>query len=281
MVFWRHFSAGANLKPLTMSLAASATGDYATGLAAYRRGLSNLGLPLDASDVRIEVQFESLRDWSRLHTFEEVRGWFERQRADCTMIVEDIPIHACAGWRVDPDSGWVRREDGEFFFVQGVRVRHSSDREVGGKGWDQPILTQVGYDGGIVGLIRMRFDGVPHYLVEAKAEPGNYERVQMSPTLQATFSNLRRAHGGKKPRFAEFFETPEEPGATVLYRQWLSEDGGRLHKKRNLGMLVEIPPGTPLEVGPTFLWMSMWQIKQCLLENAWVNPHVRGIIAHL
>ena len=31
----------------------------------------------------------------------------------------------------------------------------------------------------VPGLIRKRFHGVPHYLVEAKEEPGNYNVVQI------------------------------------------------------------------------------------------------------
>jgi dTDP-4-dehydro-6-deoxy-alpha-D-glucopyranose 2,3-dehydratase len=61
----------------------------------------------------------------------------------------------------------------------------------------------------------------------------------------------------------------------------MSEDGGRLHLKRNRGMLVEIPQGHDITVPDSFAWLSMWQIKECLFENAWVNPHIRGIISHL
>lgn len=255
--------------------------DYRNGLDAYRAAVQALPAARDTAEARLEAQFESLRDWSLFHDINAVRAWFKGQRAACTMSVEDIPLTECAGWHRNPDNGWIEKDDGEFFYVQGVRIRQSADREVGAGGWDQPILTQVGYDGGIVGILRKRFDGVPHYLIDAKAEPGNYEVVQMSPTLQATFSNLKRAHGGRKPAFAEYFETPEEVGATVLFRQWLSEDGGRLHKKRNLGMLVEVPEDAEVEAGPTFLWMSLWQIKECLQENAWVNPHIRGVISPL
>jgi len=49
----------------------------------------------------------------------------------------------------------------------------------------------------------------PHYLVQAKAEPGNYGLVSLSPSVQATFSNLERAHGGRAPTFAS--GRPREP----------------------------------------------------------------------
>ena len=254
---------------------------YRDGLAAYRDALSRLDAGVEADAHRVEHQFECLRDWSLTNTLLEVADWFRGRREACTMQVDDIPLNETEGWITYPETGNIRHNSGEFFVVHGVRVRQTSAREVGAKGWDQPILSQVGYDGGLLGIIRQRIDGVPHYLIEAKAEPGNYERIQMSPALQATFSNLKRAHKGRKPRFAEIFEEPEEHGATVLYKQWLSEDGGRLHKKRNMGMMVELPAGQEIELVDGFIWMSMYQIKACLHQNAWVNPHIRGIIAHL
>jgi oxidase EvaA len=143
------------------------------------------------------------------------------------------------------------------------------------------MLTQVGYDGGILGLIRKRIGGVPHYLLEAKAEPGNYRKVQLSPSIQATYSNMNQAHGGRKPFYSEYFVDPAAQRAVVHYDQWLSEDGGRLHLKRNRGMLVEVPADHELPHSENFMWLSMWQIKEFLHEDAWVNPHIRGIIAHL
>lgn len=255
--------------------------EYAEQFVAYQRAIQEL-VPEPVRDaVRVEHQFESLQDWSLFHTLDDVKAWFLDQRERSPMRVEDIPLNQAVGWSIDPDTGDVSHVSGEFFTVHGIRISDSNSREVGAGGWDQPILEQVGYDGGLLGILRKRFDGVPHYLVEAKAEPGNYEIIQMSPTLQATFSNLKRAHEGRKPKFAEYFEAPEDNEGTVLYRQWLSEDGGRLHNKRNMGMLVEVPEAREVPTPDGFMWLSMYQIKACLHENAWVNPHIRGIIAHL
>jgi len=66
-----------------------------------------------------------------------------------------------------------------------------------------------------------------------------------------------------------------------LYDNWLSEDGGRLHLKRNRGMIIEISEDRIIEVPDSFIWLSMWQIKELLYQDAWINPHIRGIIAHL
>ena len=47
-------------------------------------------------------------------------------------------------------------------------------------------------------MIRKKIKGIPHYLTEAKFEPGNYNKIQISPSVQATYSNLNRVHKGKK-----------------------------------------------------------------------------------
>ena len=250
---------------------------FADAVAAYGEFLDNAGMTM--SPTRLEVHVESMQDWSQVATLADVEAWFTHQRSICAMDVVDIPLKDTQGWIIDKDTGNVSHKSGEFFTVHGVRVTQTSEREVGG--WDQPILTQTGYDGGLLGILRRRINGVPHYLIEAKAEPGNYGKLQMSPTLQATFSNLKRAHEGNRPRFADLFEHPEDNEVNVLYSRWLSEDGGRLHLKRNRGMLVEVAEGFPVDAPDSFFWMSMWQIKECLHHDAWVNPHIRGIIAHL
>jgi oxidase EvaA len=251
---------------------------YDDTICQYTKFANSLGLNLN--ELRIETHVESMLDWSLIGDIESTKSWFLEQQENCTMTITDIPLSECKGWKIDSQTGWIQHVSGEFFIVQGVRVGLSSDREVKG-GWDQPILTQVGFNGGLLGLLRQRIKGIPHYLVEAKAEPGNPDKVQISPSLQATFSNLKQAHGGKKPRLSEYFEYPENNKGTVLFSQWMSEDGGRLHLKRNKGMLVELPAEVELDLGDTYRWVSLFQLKELIKQNSWVNPHIRGIISHL
>lgn len=252
--------------------------DFAAAVARYQEAVLNTGLgPLDP--LAAEVAVESLRDWSQFGSLEEVREWFLAQRAANPMTVSRIPVDQCRGWHVEQETGYLRHDSGEFFVVETVEVKMSATREVGGGGWCQPVMTQIGDDGGILGLVRKRFKGVPHYLVQAKAEPGNYGLVQLSPAMQATFSNLKRAHGGNLPTYAWFFY-PEVPDrCRLLADVWFSEDGGRLFNKRNRGVIVELPTDEDVETGTEFRWVSMWQIKQLFHEDAWVNPHLFRLIS--
>ncbi|MGV2840940.1 NDP-hexose 2,3-dehydratase family protein [Vibrio cyclitrophicus] len=209
---------------------------------------------------------------------QNIINWYESAKQRCTMNVEQIPLLECEGWHLHPETGALVHKTGEFFRVEGIRITSSINREVS-SGWEQPILTQVGFDGGILGLIRKRRNGLPHYLVEAKSEPGNPGIVQISTTVQATFSNLKRAHGGTQTLFSEYFLNPIENGATVIFERWMSEDGGRLFNKRNKSMIVEIEHELDFD-NSRFKWVTMNELIRLIRStDAIVAPHVRGILS--
>ena len=229
----------------------------------------------------IESFFESLNDWSQFNELSEVKCWFKDKQSNSTLEVTDIPLNEVKGWNIDSETGNVTHQSGDFFLIHGLRV--TSQKRETAVSWDQPILEQVGYDGGLLGIIKKRFNDIPHYLCEAKEEPGNYGKVQISPSLQATFANINQVHGGRKPHFTDLFMNRDgNDDIKILFDAWLAEDGGRLHLKRNRGILIEVPDTFEVKLpSPDFIWLSLYQIKQLLKEDAWINPHVRGILAHV
>ena len=106
-----------------------------------------------------------------------------------------IALDEVRDWSRDA-QGNVRHKTGQFFGVQGVRIESGNLREVAS--WDQPIYTQP--EGGILALLarETRGDGV-QFLLNGKPEPGNIGIIQFSPTIQSTWSNIRRAHAGRRP----------------------------------------------------------------------------------
>jgi len=198
------------------------------------------------------------------------------------MKVEEIPLNKCRNWFWDENKSYLMHSSGEFYQVKGYRVSETDNREVV-QGWDQPLLVQKGYDGGILGLIRKRINGVPHYLLNAKEEPGNYNKVQLTSTIQATFSNIKKAHKGKGPEYSDIFLNPKKYPVTTILDQWTSEDGGRLYNKRNRSMLLEFDEEKDFKIlSDRFIWVTLNQIKTLITdENAIIAPHVRGIISVL
>jgi oxidase EvaA len=235
------------------------------------------GYDLDSDSIsRIQIMLESIRDDNQINKLDYIIDWFNKKREESDMIVEEIGINNLDKWNVDSNSGNIKHESGGFFEVIGVRASNTFDREVGKKGWTQPMIAKN--PGGILGIIMKRINGVPHYLLQAKAEPGNIGKLQLSPTLQATTSNLLKAHGGSKPLFAEYFD--EENNPEIIYAKWQSEDGGRFHLKSNYNMIVEVKE-EELEIPDSFIWVTLYQIKQLMKIENFVGPHVRGIISYL
>ena len=240
--------------------------------------LEDNGYNLDSDGIlRIQTMLESIRDDNQINKLDYIIDWFNKKREESDMAVEEIGINDLDKWNIDNDSGNIKHESGGFFEVIGVKVSNTFDREVGKKGWTQPIIAKN--PGGILGIIMKRINGIPHYLLQAKAEPGNIGKLQLSPTLQATTSNLLKAHGGVKPLFAEYFD--EENNPNIIYAKWQSEDGGRFHLKSNYNMIVEINDDKELEIPDSFIWITLFQIKQLMKIENFVGPHIRGIISYL
>jgi oxidase EvaA len=226
---------------------------------------------------RIQVMLDSIRDDNQINKLDDVVEWFKKKREESDMLVEEISINDLDKWNVNDVSGDITHESGGFFEVIGVKVSNTFDREVGKKGWTQPMIAKN--PGGILGILMMKINGVPHYLLQAKAEPGNIGKLQLSPTLQATTSNLLKVHGGNRPLFTEYFDEPKN--VNIIYAKWQSEDGGRFHLKSNYNMIVEVDENKALIIPDSFIWVTLYQIKQLLkIENV-VGPHIRGIISYL
>ena len=46
-------------------------------------------------------------------------------------------------------------------------------------------------------------------------------------------------------------------------------------------MIVEVDEQTDLEIPDSFIWVTLFQIKQLMKIENFVGPHVRGIISYL
>lgn len=204
----------------------------------------------------------------------EILDWVNQQKRQCTMKVSPVPVREMNKWEIAPTGEMTHASKG-FFEIRGYRVT-GAIREV--SEWDQPLVFQEKM--GILGIVSAIIKGERHFLLQAKIEPGNVDMVQVSPTLQATFSNINQMHAGKRPMFSEFFYD-ERSDVKILYKQWLAEDGGRFYAKSNLNMLVEVSPETLPPFGEDFRWMTLPQIKKLLWEDNIIGPHVRSILCHL
>lgn len=208
-----------------------------------------------------------------LHDAAAVDNWLERQRADASLQAEIVPIDALPDWGFDPISGALRHISGRFFSITGLAVRHRADgRELQ---WDQPIIEQP--EIGILGIVAKKINGVLHVCLHAKEEPGNIGSVQLSPTVQATFSNYMRVHHGASPPFLDHFTKVRTD--RVLLSRLQAEDGGRFLYKTNRNMIVRLDDEFPDAIPDDFIWLTLRQVGELIGRDNLVNACTRSVLS--
>jgi oxidase EvaA len=204
-------------------------------------------------------------------SFEAILQLIERRNREVAVDIKTVPFSRLQGWIMDED-GSLRHSTGKFFSVEGIEVTTDYGAV---HHWTQPVISQpeIGY----LGLLAKEFNGVLHFLMQMKIEPGNINRVQVSPTLQATKSNFRQAHRGRKPLYLDCFENaaPHQ----IIVDQLQSEHGSRFLRKRNRNIIIMADGG--IEVHEDFCWMTAGQIKELMILDDKVNSPARSVFSLL
>jgi dTDP-4-dehydro-6-deoxy-alpha-D-glucopyranose 2,3-dehydratase len=217
--------------------------------------------------------FESaLAKDSDVISISHILEWIKMIKKEVNSRVEQIPIEKMRLWKFDDITGNIVHESGRFFSIEGIRVETNWGNVLR---WEQPIINQP--EIGLLGLITKKINGILHFLVQAKIEPGNLNVVQISPTLQATKSNYTRVHKGKIPAFLEYFNG--DKSVKILLDQLQSEQGARFLRKRNRNIIVEISEKEDLHIPNNFIWVTLGQLKELIKYDNMINMDTRTVIS--
>jgi oxidase EvaA len=204
-----------------------------------------------------------------------ILAWREAHRSSIQFKSELIGLEQVRDWSRD-EQGNVRHKSGQFFRIEGARVESGNVREVAT--WDQPIMTQA--DGGVLAMVARETEKGVQFLLQAIAECGNIDVLQLGPTVQSTWSNIRRAHAGRPPPMLEVVFA--KAGVRTVYRANHNEEGGRFWKKSNENVVVFLDDENVIETDmKMFYWASLSQIKELALNDNVLNPFVKTILMPL
>lgn len=213
-----------------------------------------------------------LQSWAdiegNVNTTESILRWIKKLNEETKVDIRECSINDDVMWFYDDYNGEILNRKRSFFSIKGMRYFRNNVFVN-----EQPIIIQpeIGY----LGIICKEIKGVLNFLMQAKIEPGNINKVQISPTVQATKSNFTRAHGGKLPSYFTYFENLNK--YRVLYDSIQSEQGSRFYKKRNRNIIIVVDD--EIELLPNFMWMTLGQIKSLMdIENI-VNMDTRSVLA--
>lgn len=230
----------------------------------YKRNIKNL------------IKFRNDLSLSRRKEKKEIKSilkWIKGLQRNVKVVSKLINLNECNDWFLDKNNN-LYHKSGQFFKVKGVKTSGASNREV--KSWTQPILTQK--HGGVLAFIcRETKEFGVEFLIDAKIEPGDDSQLKISPSFQATQSNMNQAHGGNKPKFYDI--VIKLKNSKLIYYTIHNEEGARFWKKSNWNVIVKLnDPHDKRIKGNNYKWVSLSQIKKLSLRNRLVNPFVKTIL---
>lgn len=204
---------------------------------------------------------------SACNSLQDIFTWIKERNNSVTVDIRKTELEDGGFWFYDHDEGCIRNRNRSFFTITGYQQTGDSGKI------SQPVILQeeIGY----LGIICQEKNGVMHFLMQAKIEPGNVNKIQISPTIQATKSNFTQKHGGSRPPYLEYFLNAAK--YEIVVDQIQSEQSSRFYKKRNRNILIRVEE--EITVLPTHRWLTLGQIKRLMQEDNLVNMDTRTVIS--
>ena len=212
------------------------------------------------------------RSWcvldSRISSISEILDWVQERNKNIKVEIHKITLEQCTPWYYDWSEGCIRNQNHSFFTITGYQQTMPDVTMI-----SQPVILQeeIGY----LGIICQEINGVMYFLMQAKIEPGNANKIQISPTIQATKSNFTQKHGGNKPPYLEYFLNASE--YEIVVDQIQSEQSSRFYKKRNRNIIIYVEE--EISVLPSHRWMTLGQIKCLMRQDNLVNMDTRTVLS--
>lgn len=223
----------------------------------------------------MSLGYELFKSWNdrdgSINSMKEIYNWIDENNKEAKVEIKTVDFPNENGiWFYDEDCGFIRNRNNSFFQIVGFQV-YNGDMMIE----EQPLIkqTEVGY----LGIICKLINGVLHFLMQVKIEPGNINCVQLSPTIQATRSNFTRKHGGNSPAYLDYFINSRK--YKILVDQIQSEQSSRFYKKRNRNIVILVEE--EIEVLPSHKWMTLGQIKELMKIDNLVNMDTRTVLSGL
>lgn len=200
----------------------------------------------------------------------EILQWINQINLNTDVTIRRSCLKDDKFWYYSEAEGAITNTNNSFFKIMGLQ-KIIDEKIV----YEQPIIVQD--EIGFLGIIAKEIDGILYFLLQAKIEPGNINKVQLSPTIQATKSNFKCKHGGKKPAYLEYFLNSNEH--RVIVDQIQSEQSSRFYKKRNRNIVILLEE--EIEIKNNYKWMTLGQIKELLKIDNLVNMDTRTVLSCL
>jgi oxidase EvaA len=184
--------------------------------------------------------------------------------------VNRIPLNNVRQWTRSDSS--FHHEQLKYFSVIAADV-HIGNREV--ISWGQPLVQSA--QEGLIAFIVKKINGVFHFLVQAKIEAGNFDILELAPTVQCLTGNYRTGLNEYEVPFIN--EVLNAPAEKILFKSMQSEEGGRFYREQNLNIIMEAGDDFDEKIPENYCWMTLHQLYTFIRFNNYLNIQARSLLA--
>ena len=196
-----------------------------------------------------------------LHKLNELEEYFNIIQKNKKFSSQIIGLSELKNWQFNKEKNFAH-ETNKFFTIK--KIKYNS--------YESGILHQEGE--GVLAVFVTLIDNIPHFLIQFKEEPGNINKSQLSPTIQATKSNYSKVHGGSAPSYWNEFLQIREDCSLINLKQ--PEQGYRYWRKFNQNMILLTDY---FEEQKGFKWMTLGQIFSFVEIDNSINSCLRSVLS--
>ncbi len=224
---------------------------------------------LDSSRFPFSM-LESMLDTQRTaHSFDDILAWFTNEKQKYELTLTRTPLKDLDEWEIDSDC--IEHKEKKYFRVIPVKVSIVG-REV--QSWCQPMMEPV--QSGLIAFMVKKINGIYHFLVQAKFECGNFDILELAPTVQCITGNYRNSAATTLPFLEEILTAGK---SQIKFDQMLSEEGGRFYHEQNRNIIVEVDEASHKTVPSNYKWMTLNQLAAFIKFNNYLNIQARSLIS--
>lgn len=243
--------------------------DLRTVISAISYQKKPLTQKLQSSTRVVDVKkslFDITHNGNTFNRLQDTLNWLSANKAKTEILTQNVSLSDLQSWSFD-DTG-IRHQNDKFFDILWVNVL-IKNREV--QSWDQPILAPK--NTGIIAFIVKKIDNNYHFLCKADVECGNFDSVEIGPTIACDPLN----HPINKIPFYDYIINVREE--QILYDAIQSEEGGRFYLEENRNLIVEADESFPSEIPNDYHWISFTELLYLVKFNNVLNIGTRSLIA--
>lgn len=209
-----------------------------------------------------------LKSGNSINSISSILNWMTQLKCKYELSTNLMPLSQVKDWTFTDYA--LQHTSGKYFEVIAAEVT-ISNREV--KSWMQPLIRPI--HPGLTAFVVKNINGTYHFLVQGKVELGNFDVVEMAPTVQCITDSYE---GNNTQPFVNYVinAQPEQ----ILADTMQSEEGGRFYQEQNRNLIIEVGDDFSVDRIPhNYIWVTYEQLMFFLRFNNFLNIQARSLIS--